>query len=336
MELDYHYYTVYQLAKLAGFNLGDAETIAYASQYVDDSTESNPVEPFPDQHFDTARTAHYGLKAFDWNVQKKVYMPFHFLPMKIRWESPEDFSYVTQPATGSNTELVTMLIKDALTETNRRFKLIRLGVALHTIADTFSHFGFSGRHHDKNNVGKIWYAKRAGGWEFQLIKSFADVFVPRIGHVEAFESPDLPFLKWRYTNNNNKKSTRDNLIYCINGVKLIYSFLKTAKAPSITSADLTHDYPDEFKTIQSLFKRGGNRDSRCKRWKNYTNAPEYDKKKWRRGALKGNVDWDDMSRTRQKIHIRKLKGKVSFDKSKWAYFHRAAFKQRSLVIGWLN
>jgi hypothetical protein len=194
MELDCHYYTVYQLAKLAGFNLGDAETIAYASQYVDDSTESNPVEPFPHQHFDTARTAHYGLKAFNWNVQKKVYMPFlHFLPMKIRWESLKDFSYVTQRATGNDNELATMLIKDALTETNRRFKLI-------------------------------------------------------------------------------------------------YSFLKTAKAPLITSADLAHDYPNEFKTIQSLFTRGGNRDSRCKRWKKYTNAPEYDKKKWRRGALKGNVD----------------------------------------------
>ncbi|MHC4244378.1 MAG: DUF6765 family protein [Planctomycetota bacterium] len=336
MERDYHYYTVYQLARLADFKLSDAETIAYASQYVDDSTESNPVEPFPDQHFDTARTAHYGLKAFNWNVQKKIYMPFHFLPMKIRWEYPEDFSYVTKPATGNDTELATMLIKDALTETNRRFKLIRLGIALHTIADTFSHFGFSGRHHDENDVGKIWYAKRAGGWDFQTIKSYADVFVPRIGHVEAFESPDLPFLKWRYTNNSNKKSTRSNFIYCMNGVKLIYSFLKTAKASSITSADLAHDHPKELKKIQSLFKRTGSRESRCKRWKKYTDAPDYDKKKWRRGALKGNVDWDDMSRTRQKIHIKRLKGKAGFDTSKWAYFHRAAFKQRSLVVGWLN
>jgi hypothetical protein len=336
MELDYHYYTVFQLAKLAGFNPGDAETIAYASQYVDDSTESDPVEPFPDQHFDTARTAHYGLKAFDWNVQKKIYMPFHFLPAKIRWEFLEDFSYVTQPATGSDTELATMLVKDALTETNRRFKLIRLGVALHTIADTFSHFGFSGRHNDENNVGKIWYAKSGGGWKFQLFKSYADIFVPRIGHVEAFESPDLPFLKWRYTNNHNKQRTRDNLVYSVRGVKLIYHFLKIAKSPSTTSTDLADDYPDEFKRIRSLFKRGGDENRRCKRWKNYTNAPEYDKKKWRRGALKGNVDWDDMSRTQRRIHTGKLKGKAGFDKSKWAYFHRAAFKQRSLVLGWLN
>ncbi|MHC4534553.1 MAG: DUF6765 family protein [Planctomycetota bacterium] len=336
MERDYHYYTVYKLAKLAGFNLSDSETIAYASQYVDDSTESNPVEPFPDQHFDTARTAHYGLKAFDWNVQKKIYMPFHFLPMKIRWKSPTKFSYVTKPAKGNNTELATMLIKDAMTETPRRFKLIRLGVALHTIADTFSHFGFSGRHHDENNVGYIWYAKKAGGWDFQTIKSYADVFVPRIGHVEAFESPDLPYLKWQYTNNDKKKSERYNLVYCMKGVKLIYSFLKTAKVPSVTSADLVHDYPNEFKKIQSLFEQTGSCASRCKRWKKYTNAPDYNKRKWRKEALKGNVNWDKMSRTRQKVHIRRLKGKPGFDTSKWAYFHRAALKQRSLVVGWLN
>ena len=61
MQLDYHYYAIYQLAALAGFNSGDAETIAYASQYVDDSTEGDPIVPFPDQHFDTVRTAHYNL-----------------------------------------------------------------------------------------------------------------------------------------------------------------------------------------------------------------------------------------------------------------------------------
>ena len=61
METDFHYYTAFQLAKLAGFGSDDSNTIAYASQYVDDSTESEPVEPFPDQHFDTVRTAHYNL-----------------------------------------------------------------------------------------------------------------------------------------------------------------------------------------------------------------------------------------------------------------------------------
>ena len=111
MEKDFHYYLVFGLAKLAGFSINDSETIAYASQYVDDSTESEPIIPFSDQHFDTVRTAHYNLSAFNWDVQKKIYMPFHFLPTNIRWESPEKFSYCTQQAqTGNKSQLSNILL----------------------------------------------------------------------------------------------------------------------------------------------------------------------------------------------------------------------------------
>jgi hypothetical protein len=85
-----------------------------------------------------------------------------------------------------------------------------------------------------------------------------------------------------------------------------------------------------------MFRQRGDLDSRCETWMNYTGAREYDKTKWRRAALSGDVDWDDMSRSTRKIHTRKLKGKANFDNSKWAYFHRAALKQRSLVLGWIN
>jgi hypothetical protein len=337
MQLDYHYYVIFQLAKLAGFDDVDSSTIAYASQYVDDSTESEPIEPFPDQHFDTVRTAHYNLEAFNWNVQKKIYMPFHFLPAKIRWKSPKDFTYVTKPASLNKEELPARLVKDAISEENHRFRLIRLGVALHTVADTFSHFGFSGRHNDENNVGRIWHKKKEGGCELQKFKSFiGDIFVPRIGHVEAFEYPDQPFLEWRYTNNKKQQRTRDNLKYSIKGVKLIYHFLKLAKYPLTKSVDLEREHSVAFRKIKSLLKSKGSLYKRCDMWKNYTGAPEYKKTKWRQDALKGDVEWDDMSPNDLKYHTKKLKGKAGFDTSKWAYFHRAAFKQRSLVIGWLN
>lgn len=336
MQKDYHYYAVYQLARLAGFVRGDAETIAYASQYVDDSTESEPIEPYPGQYFDTARTAHYELGAFNWNVQKKIYMPFHFLPAKIRWESPETFSYVTELATGDDTELATMIVKEALRETDAIFKLVKLGIALHAVADTFSHVGFSGRHHDENNVGRIWHAKN-GGWKLKFLESFvSDVFVPRIGHVEALHYPDYPYLKWRYTDDGGDMKPRNNLDYSIKGAKLIYRFLKMAKSGSGVVSDLKKDCPDEFREISRLFENTGTLETRCGKWRDYTGAPKYSKKKWRQEALKGKVDWDDKSPTELKVSMRELKGKAGFDSSKWAYFHRAALKQRSLVIGWLN
>jgi len=337
LQVDYHYYAVYQLAKLAGFGPRDAETIAYASQYVDDSTESEPVVPFPDQHFDTVRTAHYNLGAFDWNVQKKIYMPFHFLPTSVRWESPKDFSYVTKQATDENTDLATMLIDDAVSESNKIFRLIRLGVALHTIADTFSHFGFSGRRHRENKVGKIWLAKTGGGWQLESVGSFVgDVFLPSIGHVEALHYPDQPYLKWRYTNSEGKMRVRSNFSYSINGAKRIYHYLQFANSASAPLGSLDQDHPQDYKRIESLFSSEGDLDSRCAKWRAYTKAPEYDKMKWRRAALKGDVRWDDLSGSEREVRLRKLEGKPGFDNSKWAYFHRAALKQRGLVLGWIN
>jgi len=338
MQLDYHYYAIFQLSKLSGFNTGDSEIIAFASQYVDDSTESEPIEPFPDQHFDTIRTAHYNLGAFDWGVQKKIYMPFHFLPTTIRWSSPGNFSYCTKQAQEDNDALLSnMLIDDALRETNRRFRLIRLGAAIHTIADTFAHFGFSGRHHDENNVGKIWYAKRDGGWKLKPFESYiADMFVPRIGHVEASSFPDYPYLKWRYTNGDGSRTTRDNLTFSLNGVNYIYKKLRAATTPAAPSAELAQDHPEDYREIKSLLQQRGDLENRIRGWKNYANAPEYNKTKWRKAALIGDVEWDDMSPSERKIHTRRLKGKANFDNSKWAYFHRAALKQRSLVLGWIN
>jgi hypothetical protein len=335
MQKDFHYFAIYRLAVLAGFAAGEAETIAYASQYVDDSTESEPVEPFKDQYFDTARTAHYNLEAFNWNVQKKIYLPFHFLPKRVRWNSPRDFSYITEPAAMEDSELAAILVKDALSEGNRRFRLIRLGVAIHTIADTFSHFGFSGRHHDENDVGRIWHADSRGGWKLKFFESYADIFVPKIGHTEAFTFPDRPYLKWRYSNHGGKKLVRDNLKHCADGVKTVYRVLRSA-APSDAPEELDAGHPAEFKKMQSLFRSKGDLDGRCRQWKQYAGAPDYDRTRWRREALKGDVEWDNLSRSAQQAGLARLKGKVGFDNSKWAFFHRAALKQRNLVIEALN
>jgi len=338
MQEDFHYYAVFQLAKLAGFSPGDSETIAYASQYVDDSTESEPIEPFPDQHFDTVRTAHYNLGAFGWNVQKKVYMPFHFLPTTIRWQSPKTFSYRTEPAREDDTsQLAAMLFDEALREADKNFRLIRMGVAVHTIADTFAHFGFSGRHHDENNVGKIWHTKSDGGWKLKPFDSFVtDVFVPRIGHVEASAYPDHPYLKWRYTDGNGRRKTRNNLAYTLKALQYLFKKLQTARFPESRASNLDQKHTADFNKMRSLFSLKGRLEKRIRRWRNYTHANTYKKTTWRKAALTGNVAWDDMSPSERKSHTKHLRGKAGFDTSKWAYFHRAALKQRSLVLGWIN
>ncbi len=262
-----------------------------------------------------------------------------FLPTTVRWASPETFSYCTERAREDNhASLAHRLFEDSVRESTRRLKLIRMGVALHTIADTFAHLGFSGRHHDENDVGRIWHARKGGGWKVHFFSSYiADVFVPRIGHVEASSYPDYPYLKWRYTRGDGSRKTRDNLKYSMNGVNYIYNKLKAVSAPSDSPPNLSQEYPEDFKRIKTLLSKTGDLDHRIQGWKAYTHATAYDKTVWRKAALKGDhVQWDHMSPSQMKVQLEKLKGKAGFDQSKWAYFHRAAMKQRSLVLGWIN
>ena len=215
--------------------------------------------------------------------------------------------------------------------------MIRIGVAVHAIADTFSHFGFSGRHHDENNVGKIWHAKGDGGWRLKPLDSFVtDIFVPRIGHVEASAYPDYPYLKWRYTDGEGRQKTRDNLAFTSKALAYLFKKLQAARLSGAASSNLDVAHPKEFKTMMSLFKKGGTLEKRIQRWKEYTHARIYEKTHWRKLALSGDVEWDDMSPSERKSHTRKLKGRKHFDTSKWAYFHRSALKQRGLVLGWIN
>jgi hypothetical protein len=78
MEKDFHYYCIGTLARASGFAPEDALTIAYASQYVDDSTESEPMR-IGEMIFDPVRTSYEGLRSYDWSVQKRVLIPFHFI-----------------------------------------------------------------------------------------------------------------------------------------------------------------------------------------------------------------------------------------------------------------
>lgn len=336
MEKDIHYFALYRLALLAGFPPSRAHIIAYASQYVDDATESEPIQPYPDQRFDTVRTAHYELEAFHWNVQKKIYIPFHFLPRHVRWQDPEQFSYLTQRAEPLRTDLLHRLVDHALSETRPIFRLIRLGIALHTAADTFSHHGFSGRRHKENRVRRIWHLTEQGEWRLKLLESCADILLPCIGHTEALTFPDLPYLKWKYTDGEGREMDRDNPALTLEALKLLYGLLAMARRPRAPWARLETDHPEAYENMARLVQTPGDLEARCRAWAELSGAPPYDKTAWRQQALKGDVQWDHLSPSEFRSRALDLRGKRGFERSRWALFHRGAHWQRSLVLGWIN
>lgn len=335
MQQDMHYYAVYHLSRLAGFKRQEAGVIAYASQYVDDSTESEPILVNGDQVFDTVRTAHIGLEAYDWDVQKKVYMPFHFLPHRVRRKHSRRFRYLTQEATGAEGDLATLLFHEALTETDEPYRLVRLGVALHPLVDSFSHQGFSGRHHNENKVGKIWHRGPDSRWSLRLLDAYVDLFLPSIGHARALQNPDVAHLTWRYEDYRDHKIVRVNRDIALRACQLMYRFLRNSLG-DWSPRPLAEAESEEFRHLQALLSWAGSSDSRHEAWRQHTRAPRYSSTRWRRQALLGNVVWDDMSRSERRHRLESLRGKADFDNSNWARFHRAARRQRALVLDWLN
>jgi hypothetical protein len=155
MQKDIHYSLTYALACKVGIDK-DAEIIAWADQFTDELTKADL----------------YGLQTQsdiignwkDPQVQATVLVPFHFLPGEVLWA-------VTAHSTRSQ-----MLINAALIDP------IRLGIALHTLQDTFSHQGFTG-----------WNEKFNACFAFDNIWSVA---IPNVGHADMRTMPDMVNIEW--------------------------------------------------------------------------------------------------------------------------------------------
>lgn len=335
MQKDFHYCAMYVLAVEAGFTRSDAAIIAYASQYVDDATEGEPVALSGGQIFDAVRTAHVGLQSFDWDVQKKIYMPFHFLPNVVRREHRRRFSYVTRPARldAEPRCLAQLLFDQAADEPDTRLRLVRLGVALHAVADTFAHCGFSGRQGSENDVEAIETARDGGGWDLHWLQSATDVLRPRIGHAEAQSYPDEPFRTWRYRNGAGRPVVRDNGKLFRAAAGVVLTLLKRASGAALPAGQ-TLACP---RRVDELLRCASDETGRCRQWqRSDPSMPPYDPEAWRSAALGGDVRWDRAARPRQARMLARVAAKPGFERSLWALFHRAAFLQRAWVWQWIN
>ncbi len=338
MQIDFHYSVIRILAEKAGFTPADAQIIAYASQYVDDATNYRPLKiegdlkfnypRYDGKEFDPICTAHKGLqflKDFKKIVQHKIYIPFHFLPSKP-FEEGVDFDYVTKP----NSELAQDLLNQAIskfdTDEPKLKKLIGLGVAIHTFADTWAHQDFSGIHSSKHNdIEKIAIWKEDKWDRINFFLQLEYNVLPDIGHAEAFSYPDLPFLKWRYIHaKSNRVVERDNFKEFYEAAKTIYQKLL------------------EFKQKENIWSEFVDSLEVCLKYENYSAKdrfeyyqkifPEigfyYNSKQWEKEAINISRKLVTLP-AKMEIHKGNVKNKNDF---KWFYFHKVALEQRNYIL----
>jgi hypothetical protein len=329
MQIDFHYYCIAVLARCSGFSPKDALTIAYVSQYVDDSTESEPIQ-VGDIRFDTVRTAHFGLSAFNWNIQKKIYIPFHFLPESSFANSMQ--SFITQPQSAFSDELWNF----ALNQTDYNMRLCMIGTVLHTIADTTAHQCFSGRQNSENSVRSIKVLKN-GKYDYKLWHNIIGrIFLPRIGHTEASYLPDMAHLQWEYKDSTGEKKQRNNCQLFLCAAQDIFSKLCALNS----TADKIKIWSELSLQIQCLLEKNTTKEEKCKQWETtfselfHPLKLHYDIYEWRRDALlqtnHDTISWDD----KRPAYFKSLKFPMhdNFFNSLWVKFHRVALKHRNFVL----
>ena len=245
MQKDMHYYGTYAMARAAGLAPKICQTIATASEFVDDNGRREMIE-FPDGgRLDFIPTAHHTLdvKNIDHHDQRLIWVPFHFIPGN-KGNSIEERLLCQQ-----NSTIARELVAHNLSQITKSFWLYLIGITAHVYADTFSHYGFSGTSSPWNKIDSSTFElvnveheiqsyvenkaksfrdkysdeienspsiRNPNRWNDRLsnaiaelkehfISDTAEALSGALGHGAALTYPDRPYLQWKFDYEYPKK-----------------------------------------------------------------------------------------------------------------------------------
>ena len=212
MQIDFHHAVTYVVARWSGFDHADAATIAYAAQYVDDSTKDHPVVFADGSQYARLATAHKMLdpENFEAFADHISWVPFHFLP-GAEGDGTEKLLCVQNSVVAQT--LLARCIADCHAEGQRADNALhRLGITAHTYVDTWAHQKFAGILDAVNELSDLCDHQGDVPDAWDAIKDkLAAGLIPHVGHGQALTYPDAPWLKWSYVNGRGDKVQRDNL-----------------------------------------------------------------------------------------------------------------------------
>lgn len=200
MQTDMHYYGTYALARAAGFRADIARVIATASEYVD---HSDRVDVVCKDGFEIRAepTSHHYTSPQD---QRRTWVPFHFIPGNQGPTYDERLLCVT------DSPLARAVVDHTLTNLDREFAILLLGILAHSYADTFAHYGFSGISSRMNRVDAESFAfdcsdsakNDLGARRERFLARYATGpfgnYLVQLGHGSVATFPDEPFLRWEF------------------------------------------------------------------------------------------------------------------------------------------
>ncbi len=214
MDIEFHYYQTYLIAKRAGFGLKEAHTLAYASQYVDDNDTVFEINK-DDAHY------YKNYISQTMNVLKpklkllRIYPVFHFIPGNY-----DDFHARRKDGkmhllnTTPNNSNAHAIFDDAIATGD----LYRIAIATHAFVDSWAHQNFIGYYDD-----------------FNAMKGVLEHALPNIGHADAKHSPDLPGLVWEDERLISSHSRIDNRQRFLEAANRLFHKLSEFAQPDMTT-----------------------------------------------------------------------------------------------------
>lgn len=154
MDIEFHYWMTGLIAARAGFTSEEAQTIAYASEFVDENDVSITVKDR------SGKKSDYGnFISQTMNITKpkkelmRIYPIFHFIPGEpdaITARRRDGCMHLLN--TTPNSENANRIL-DAAFEAHEDTRLYRIGIASHAYVDTWAHQNFVGWDDHFNNIG---------------------------------------------------------------------------------------------------------------------------------------------------------------------------------------
>lgn len=250
MQKDGHHALTYTVARMAGFKHEEAEVIAYAAQYVDNATNSGVIRFTNSATFARSSSAHsmsiYDMKYYkDAHENNLVWVPFHFLPGNGAKQAGEfgEGSFINKLVCTPYSYTAIEMIDKCIADKEKPYALHRLGITMHVFADTYAHQGFAGKLDDINKVEDLECENYEMGFFDQATSATLNATFP-MGHGAALTCPDMPFLRWSYTNGLGDRIERDNLDIFMEATEHMYAQL-TRYLAEIGRADDIMDILDE-------------------------------------------------------------------------------------------
>lgn len=251
MNVEFHYFGIYYLARQAGLDDPFSGLLAASSQYVDASTFPLRFST-PREEVEITVTQNYVF--WDEAVRRDIYLPFHFLPGggsddKGRPPHHRTKSYTVRP----NGELAKELLIQAFKEKDP----FLMGIALHTFADTWAHQNFSGLLEEGNSIKD----------DSSVLK------LPPAGHLQALTQPDEPDRIWFDPRLPEHEQRVDNSQRFLQAAKKIYRYLCIFNNKSHSDEELILD------SMRSIWS-GKSREGRLADYTIHWDVPPWDAHEW--------------------------------------------------------